>query len=306
MPLVEKSELTAYSWTIDDAGWGDSVLVESLKRTTAFFDSRGLSSTVFAVPKPWGEPMSAEWKDALIAARDARHDIQPLGLTHSDCYEFGPPAWPATDILPTLQSEFDERREQLMPRFTVGKLRERIEEVKEIFLADYGVEPTVFRAPCGAISKPMFSALRETGISYHSGVFISGSGYGHAVDNGGDISQQWIDNIPYRPFRWYAGTVEVPILNEYTWHESGQRSQEFVGLARQDLDRISQHSPVVVIMMHTHGIADDFEHTFRVIDAVAEHVGRKPGASFATLGELAASGALDEAATVEGPDILEV
>ena len=298
--------MTAYSLTIDDAGWGDSVLVESLKRTTDFFDSRGLSSTVFAVPKPWGETMSAEWKEALIAARDARHDIQPLGLTHSDCYEFGPPAWPATSILPTLQSEFDERSEEYLQRYTADKLRRRVEEAIEIFSKDYGVEPSVFRAPCGAISKPMFSALRQAGISYHSGVFISGSGYGHAVDNGGDISQKWVDNIPCRPFRWYAGTVEVPILNEYTWHDSGHRSHEFVDLARQDLDRISQHSPVAVIMMHTHGIADDFEHAFRVIDAVAEHVGRKPGASFATLGELATSGMLAEAATVEGPDILKV
>ena len=298
--------MTAFSWTIDDAGWGDSVLVESLRRTTAFFDSRGLSSTVFAVPKPWGETMSAAWKEVLIAARDAGHDLQPLGLTHSDCYEFGPPAWPATSILPTLQTEFDERSEEFMQRYTVDKLRVRIEDAIEIFLQDYGVRPTVFRAPCGAVSKPMFSALREAGIEYHSGLFISGSGYGHVVEDGGDIAQKWVENIPFRPFRWYQGIIEVPILNEYTWHESGQRSDEFVGLARQDLDRISEHSPVVVIMMHTHGIADDYEHGFRVIDAVAEHVGRKPGASFATLGDLAASGALSEAATVEGPDFLEV
>ena len=60
------------------------------------------------------------------------------------------------------------------------------------------------------------------------------------------------------------------------------------------------------MLMHTHGIADDYEHTFRLIDAVSEHVGRQPGASFATMGELAASGALEDAATVDGPDILPV
>jgi len=298
--------MTAYVWTIDDAGWGDSVLVESLTRTTEFFSSRGLASTCYAVPKPWGDSMSSEWKEALIAARSAGHDLQPLGLTHSDCFEFGPPAWPATSILPTLQAEFDARSEELMQRYTVDKLRDRIEEAMEIFSQDYGVKPSVFRAPCGAISKPFFTALREAGIGYHSGVFISGTGYAHVEDGGGDITQQWVDNIPYRPFRWYEDIVEVPILNEYTWHESGQRSDEFIDLARQDLGRISEHSPVVVMVMHTHGNADDYEHTFRVIDAVSEQVGRKPGASFATLGELAASGALAEAATVDGPDILAV
>ncbi|MDE0312193.1 MAG: hypothetical protein OXI52_08000 [Caldilineaceae bacterium] len=298
--------MTSFSWTIDDAGWGDSVLVESLRKTTEFFDSRGLNSSVFAVPKPWGETMTSEWKEALIAARDAGHDLQPLGLTHSDCYEFGPPAWPATSILPTLQTEFDERSEEYLQRYTVDKLRNRIEEAKEIFSQDYGIEPSVFRAPCGATSRPMFGALLAAGIHYHSGMFISGTGYEHWQDNGADISLKWDDSIPYRPFRWYGGIVEVPILNEYTWHGSGERSDAFIDLARQDLDRISEYSPVVVIMMHTHGIADDYEHTFRVIDAVAEHVGRRPGASFATLGELAASGALSEAATVEGPDILKV
>ncbi len=95
-------------------------------------------------------------------------------------------------------------------------------------------------------------------------------------------------------------------MNEYNWHEAGQQSEAFIDLARRDLDRIGEYSPVVVLLMHTHGIADDYEHTFRLIDAVSEHVGGKSGASFATMGELVASGALAEAATVEGPDFLPV
>ena len=170
--------MTTYVWSIDDAGIGGSAMVESLRRATAFFSSRGLPSTWFTVPKGRGKPMTSEWKDALIAARDAGHDLQLHGLTHSDCYEFGPPAWPATSILPTLQSDFDRRRDELMPRYTVDRLRDRIEEGIEIFSLDLGVEPAVFRAPCGAVSKAMFSALREVGIGYHTCIFISGSGYG--------------------------------------------------------------------------------------------------------------------------------
>lgn len=298
--------MTSYLWSIDDAGSGGNLMVESLKRATEFFSSRGLSSTWFTVPKGGGKPMTAEWKEALIAARDAGHDIQLHGLTHADCYEFGPPAWPATSILPTLQSDFDERREELMARYTVDNLRNRIEEGMEVFALELGVEPTVFRAPCGAISKAMFTALREVGIGYHTCMYISGSGYAHLPHNGGDLEQNWVDDIPYRPFRWYDDVVEVPILNEYNWRGSGQRSGEFIDLARRDLDRISDESPVVVMLMHTHGIADDFEHTFRLIDAVSEHVGRQSGAKFATMGELAASGELAEAATVDGPDILAI
>ena len=298
--------MTTYCWSIDDAGMGGGAMVESLRRATEFFSSRGLSSTWFAVPKGGGKQMTTEWKEALIAARDAGHDLQLHGLTHADCYEFGPPAWPATAILPTLQTDFDQRRDELMPRYTVDNLRDRIEEGMEIFALDLGVEPTVFRAPCGAISKPMFTALREVGIGYHTCMYISGSGYSHLPHNGGELGQNWVDDIPYRPFRWYEDVIEIPILNEYSWRGSGQRSDEFIELARNDLDRISSQSPIVVLLMHTHGIADDYEHSFRLIDAVSEHVGRQPGASFATMGELTASGALADAATTDGPDILTV
>ena len=298
--------MTTYTWSIDDAGSGGGAMVDSLRRATDFFSSRGLGSTWFTVPKAGGKPMTTEWKEALIAARDAGHDLQLHGLTHADCYEFGPPAWPATSILPSLQSDFDQRRDELMHRYTVDNLRDRIEEGMEIFALDLGVEPTVFRAPCGAISKPMFTALREVGIGYHTCMYISGSGYGHLPHNGGQLTQDWVDEIPYRPFRWYEDVIEIPILNEYTWRGAGRRSDEFIELARSDLDRISGQSPIVVLLMHTHGIADDYEHTFRMIDAVSDHVGRQPGAAFATMGELAASGALAEAATLDGPDILPV
>lgn len=298
--------MTYFVWSIDDAGSGGSKMVESLRRTSQFFSSRGLGSTWFTVPKAGGRPLSSAWKEALIEARDAGHDLQLHGLTHADCYEFGPPIWPATSILPTLQTEFDQRREELMSRYTVPKLRARIEEGMEIFSNDLGVVSTVFRAPCGAISKPMFAALSEVGINYHTCMYISGTGYAHLPHNSGVLEQQWVDEIPHQPYRWYSNIIEVPIINEYTWQGSGQRSTEFIELAKQDLDRISQTSPIVVILMHTHGIADDYEHAFRLIDAVVEHVGRQSNAKFATLGELAASGALAQAATVEGPDILPV
>lgn len=298
--------MTTYSWSIDDAGVGGSAMVESLRRATEFFNSRGLETTRFTVPKAGGKPMNTGWRGALIAARDAGHDLKLHGLTHADGYKFGPPAWPETAVVPALQSEFDKNREDLMSRYTVDNLWDRLEVGMKIFALDLGVEPTRFRAPCCAISKAMFRALHEVGISYHSSTHISGSGYGHLPHNGGQIAQKWVDSIPYRPVRWYEGVVEVSILNEYAWCGSGQRSEEFIELARRGLDRIDEQSPVVVLLMHTQGIADDYENAFRFSDAVSEHVGRKPGASFATMGALAASGALKAAATVDGPDIQAV
>lgn len=296
--------MTTFVWSVDDAGSGDNPI--SLSRPCRFLESRGLRATWFTIPKPGGKPLSDAWREALLAARDAGHDIQLHGLTHEDCYEFGPPAWPATAILPSLAAEFERRRDELMPRYTAAKLGARIEEGLEIFDRELGVRPSVFRAPCGAISRPMFAALRQAGIRYHTCAYISATGYEHLPHRSGRLAQEWTEAIPYRPFRWYDGIIEAPILNEYTWRGASARETEFIALAKQDIDRIRAHSPIVVLLMHTHGIADDYDYTFRLIDAVVEHARGQGPCSFTTMGELAASGALAEAATEEGPDLLEV
>lgn len=295
--------MATFVWSIDDAGSGGNPM--SLTRTCRFLESRGLRGTWFTIPRPGGNPLSDEWRAALLDARDAGHDIQLHGLTHEDCYEFGPPAWPATAILESLGPEFERRRDELMPRYTVEKLRARIEQGLEVFDRELGVRPTVFRAPCGAISRPMFEALSQVGIAYHTCAYINGSGYEHLPHRSGDLSPKWTDAIPHRPFHWYSGVIEAPILNEYTWRGASTREADFVTLAKQDVDRIVEESPIAVLLMHTHGIADDYDYAFRLIDAVHEHVARD-GHSFSTMGDLAASGALDEAATTDGPDMLPI
>ena len=289
-------------WSIDDAGGGDTV---SVPRTCEFMASRDIVATWFVVPKSGGQHMSEEWKSALRAACDGGHDLQLHGLTHEDCYEFGPPAWPATTIQPSLQSQFEVNRDDLLARYTADALGSRIVEGMEIFQRQLDVVPSCFRAPCGAISKAMFAALAAAGLRYHSCYYISATGYEHLPHASGVIEQSWTDIIPHRPFRWYSGVVEAPILNEYTWRGAAARETEFIDLARCDLDRAVSLSPIVVLLMHTHGIADNFEYSFRLIDSVVAYA-ETGGHTFSTFGELAACGAFDAAATVDGPDILAV
>jgi peptidoglycan/xylan/chitin deacetylase (PgdA/CDA1 family) len=296
--------MTTFVWSIDDAGAGGNHM--SLRRTCRFLESRGLRATWFAIPKPGGNPLTTEWREALLEARDAGHDLQLHGLTHEDCYEFGPPAWPATAILPSLATDFESRRDELMPRYTLENLRGRIEQGLEIFERELGVRPTVFRAPCGAISRPMFEALRQVGIAYHTCAYISASGYEHLPHRSGSLAQDWSEAIPRCPFRWYSGIIEAPILNEYTWRGAWQREADFIALAKQDLDRIAAESPVAVLLMHTHGIADNYDYAFRLIEAVLDHLDAQGQRSFSTLGELAAMGTLAQAAAETGPDLLVV
>lgn len=267
-------------WTIDDAGEGDTI---SVPRTCEFLAARDIRATWFVVPKSGGNSMSEEWKTTLLTARDGGHDLQLHGLTHVDCYEFGPPNWPATAILPSLQTQFDKDREDLLPRYTVNALLARIAEDMEIFHRELGLVLTCFRAPYGAISKALFAARARAGLPYHSCCYISATGYEH--------------------LRHRSGVIEAPIPNEYTWRGASEREAEFVELARRDLDRAVAASPVVVLLMHTHGIADDFDYTFRLMDSIHAYA-EAGGHTFATVAELAASGALDEVATIDGPDIL--
>jgi len=296
--------MTDFVWSIDDAGMGNAALVDATRRMARFFESRSLAVTWLVVPKPGGQPLSAEWLAVLREARDRGHDLQLHGLTHADCFEFGPPAWPATSIRPAFVDEFAQRREELMPRYTVANLCARMEEGLEIFRRELEIDPVLFRAPCGAISQAMFTALAQVGIGYHSCQYISGTGYQHLPHNSGDLTPVWTDEIPHRPYRWYADVVEAPILNEYTWRGAGERSEEFVELARRDASRIVRESPVAVILMHTHGIADDFDHACRLVDGVMEHVASLGDHGFTTLAQLIQSGKLAAAATVSGPDNL--
>lgn len=297
---------TWYVWTMDDAGTGGTDGVEAMRRVCRFLEMRGARMTLFVVPKPSGQPMSEEWVNALCQVRDRGHDLQLHGLTHEDCFEFGPPNWPATDIVPSFIEEFERRREELMPRYTLPSLLERIEEGLAIFRERLGVNPTVFRAPCGAISKPMFEALRQVGTGYHSGMFISGTGYEHLPHRSGVIAQRWVDDIPHTPFRWYSDVVEIPVLNEYTWRGAWQREQEFLALAKEDTSRIAREDTVAVLLTHTHGVGDNLDYAFRLMDTVTEHVRANGLGDFATMGELIASGEIDKVVCGEGPDILEI
>ncbi|MCS7310568.1 MAG: hypothetical protein NZ741_10130, partial [Armatimonadetes bacterium] len=61
-----------------------------------------------------------------------------------------------------------------------------------------------------------------------------------------------------------------------------------------------------VLLTHTHGVADNPDYAFRLMDAVIEQVRTQGLGNFATLGELVANGTLEQAVRGEGPDILEV
>ncbi|MCS6831895.1 MAG: hypothetical protein NZ749_14810, partial [bacterium] len=163
-----------------------------------------------------------------------------------------------------------------------------------------------FRAPCGAMCKPLFEALARVGIRYETGTFISGSGYEHLPHRSGVLEPNWLEDFPHTPFRWYSDIVEIPILNEYTWRGAWQREADFLALARADVARIAQESEVAVLLTHTHGVADNPDYAFRLMDAVIEQVQANGLGGFATLGELVRNGALEQAVRGQGPDILQV
>lgn len=298
--------MTKFVWSIDDAGSGGAEMIESFNKMSRFLESRGTPGTWFVVPMAGGQPLNDAWCDALHDGLALGQDIQLHGRTHGDCFEFGPPNYPATKIVPSFVTDFEARREQLLPRYETANLRAWIEEGLRIFDERLGITPVAFRAPCGAISKGMFAALAEVGIGFHSCMYISASGYEHLPHLSGVLDEPWDERIPHQPYRWYSGVIELPILNEYTWRGAHTRGDEMIAQAKRDLDRIVTKSAIVVILMHTHGIADNYDYAFRVVDTLLEHVGSHGYGEFATMAELIASGEAAAAATVDGPDILEV
>jgi peptidoglycan/xylan/chitin deacetylase (PgdA/CDA1 family) len=290
-----------FCWTNDDAGSGDEAMIESLRRTCAYLESRGKRGTWFVVPKSRDERMSAEWQDALRAARDAGHDLQLHGLTHGDCFEFGPPVVPAINISPAHLERFREREPEYRARYTPERLRARLEEGIARFQEDLGVTPTVFRAPCGAISEGLFQALAAVGIPYETSQYLNLGCYHHVATPPRPPAQEWTDRWPHRPFRWIAGVTQCPILGEYTWRGASEHEQTFHTLAMADCERVLGESDVAVLLTHTHGVASDYDYSFRMFDRLFERT-EALGARWETMGELAKRGALDAAAfTPEAP-----
>lgn len=300
--------MAKFVFSIDDAGSGGDAMVESFRRTSAHFQSHGIAGTWFFVPLAGGQPMTDAWQRAGCEMLAAGQDLQLHGRTHGDCMEFGPPNYPATKIVPKFITDFEQRRVELLPRYTLENLRDWIGQGLEVFETKLGLRPVAFRAPCGAISKAMFEALASHDIRCHSCQYISAAGYEHLPNLSGVLDEPWAEQYPHRPFRWYSNVIEAPILNEYTWRGSGERSDEFVELAKHDLARIAGRSDVVVILMHTHGIADDYDHAFRMIDVILEEVASHGYGEFSTFRELLESGEMAAAAdrAEPGPDILEI
>jgi peptidoglycan/xylan/chitin deacetylase (PgdA/CDA1 family) len=290
-----------FTWTNDDAGSGPEPNIESVRRTCAYLESRGKRGTWFVVPKAGGRPMTEAWKDALKAARDAGHDLQLHGLTHGDCFEFGPPVAPAITISPGFVAQFREREAEHRARYTPERLRERLEEGIAIFQNDLGVAPTVFRAPCGAISEGLFEALAAVGLRYETSQYVNLGCYNYLPTRSRPPEQEWTDRWPHRPFRWIAGVIQCPILGEYTWRGASEHEAAFHSLALADCERIAAESPVAVLLSHTHGVNSDYDYSFRTFDRIFEFTEAR-GARWETMGELARRGELDAAAiTPETP-----
>jgi peptidoglycan/xylan/chitin deacetylase (PgdA/CDA1 family) len=294
-------EQITFAWTNDDAGSGGTAMIESVERSCEYLESRGLRGTWFVVPKPRGEPLTDAWVRCLCAARDRGHDLQLHGLTHEDCWEFGPPVRPAVTISPQIAEGYRERREELRQRYTVEKLRARLEEGLEIFDGVLGVQPTVFRAPCGSICPALYEALAQVGMRYETSQYLNLGTYYHLEPYNRPPEAEWTDAYPYAPFRWFSGVTQVPMLGEYTWRHADRYPEEFRALACADADRIAAESPVGVLLSHTHGIAANYEYAFATFDALLEHLDARGMRRFATLGELALAGRLDPAPGVEGP-----
>ena len=288
--------MTTFLWSIDDAGSGGPEMVESLQRTCEQMAVLDLRATWFVVPQSGGQPLSPEWRDALAAARDDGHDLQLHGLTHADCFEFGPPAWPATMIRPAFVTDFEARRDELMPRYELAALQSRIEAGMAIFDEALGIRPTAFRAPCGARCQALYQALSNVGIGYESAVYISATGYAHTEHGDGKLVSKWEPGVPATPFRYYHGIVEAPILNEYTWRGAWSRSEEMLGVVRADLERAAKASDIVVLLAHTHGIADHYDHAWRILTFVQEVVESEGLGEFSTFSEAIASGKMEAAA----------
>lgn len=301
--MVDSRSATTFAWTIDDVGSGKPEWITATQSVLNRLSELDVRATLFVVPRPDGRPIAKDWRRFIEQAVADGHDVQLHGLTHENCWEFGPPNWPATDILPVLSQQFADVGDQWRPLHTRAALTKRISTGAAALRSEFGIEPSVFRAPCGATCKAMYAALTDSGIRYHSCEYISATGYDHLPHRQRTRAHDWNGRVPCNPFRWYHGVIEAPILNEWTWQGAWRHVDAMREVMRADVTRACSECRVAVPLMHTHGIGSNPDYAIEITQEAVE-TARQLGAGFATLGRFASDGSLDRAAVVEGPDIL--
>jgi peptidoglycan/xylan/chitin deacetylase (PgdA/CDA1 family) len=285
---------TLFCLTNDDAG---SQQPELFGELLDFLAEQRVPATFFVVPAAGGVPLDEkpEWVDLLHRALDEGHELQHHGFNHG-VFEFGVPPRFMLDIIPEARERWQREPEAVRAEHTLGIMRQKIAQGKEILTPILGYEPRGFRSGCLAICDDMYQALSEHGFAWSSNLVVNPMGWRY-INRDYDAGEPWQADVPPHPFPYKvallpeAGLIEVPMVSEYTWLLQPEDLERHYDLICRDYDRARHDSGVFVALSHYYAMTGEYATGLKVYERLLNYARELGDVRFCTVsGLLARSG----------------
>ena len=273
-----------FALTNDDAGSDNPHLFAEL---LDFLAAYGVVATFFVVPLARGKPLDQkpEWLRLLERACAAGHELQLHALDHVSTFEFGVPPDFMLDIIPDAKARRAVRAGSGSGGTYPGRHARQTGAGAEIFERALGFRPTGFRGPCLSMCDATYQALAESGFVWSSNLVVNPMGWRY-INRDYDAGEPWQPGIPPHPFRYTAGSVEVPMMSEYTWYLKDEDIDRHFGLISSDFDRVRALGEPFVPLSHYYALTGEWRAGLRVYERLLDHAARTSTVRFTTLSDL--------------------
>jgi peptidoglycan/xylan/chitin deacetylase (PgdA/CDA1 family) len=243
--------------TVDDVCLDGYSTEEHMRALLQFFESEGIRSTFFVVPRAQGIPLQErpEYSKLLKQAMAQGHALGQHGLEH-DRFETGIPP----DMILDLPHE-SAARERLARERTiieeglkVPALRKRLEYGRRILEDTLKCQIVGFRAPCLSVCRNLFTALDAENFYYDSSQYLQAGGWD--LLQGKALSPRPISRENFDRSQHPGRTRSLPLTTEYTWYLRQGNFDTAMALAKHDFNSCLRSGIPFVTLAHVSPLAE--------------------------------------------------
>jgi peptidoglycan/xylan/chitin deacetylase (PgdA/CDA1 family) len=221
--------------TVDDVCLDGYSTEEHMRALLRFFESEGIRSTFFVVPRAEGIPLKerSEYVELLKQAVAEGHALGQHGLEH-DRFETGIPPSMILDLPHEgpAREHLAKERAKIEKNLEIHTLRERLAQGRWILRDALGFEIFGFRAPCLSVCDNLFTALDAEGFHYDSSRYLQEGGWDLLQDK--PLAPRPIAREDFDQAQYLGRMRSLPLTTEYTWYLRPQKFEETMSLARYD------------------------------------------------------------------------
>lgn len=267
-----------FCFTVDDVAYDGYSTEENLQELIAFCDNLGIKPTWMTVPF-FNDIDFRTRKNYISILKEAisnGHEVAQHALRH-DRFETGiPPAFIMS--LPhegPAREQLAREAEAIEASNSVGNIRQRLAQGRDILQDALGHEIAGFRAGAGSSCSNLFTALAEEGYTWDSSRILQEAGW-DLIQGELNITPMSITLERFEALQHSSGLKELPIYTDYTWYLTEERYEPSLNLAKHDFRQALESGIPFVPICHVSPIFEGDPglglKLFRELDAFAREL----------------------------------